>query len=110
MEESIPSLERHESYLAGSNVVQYPRFVGPSYAIAFGYCFADAASATYDVMSEDDARVVSDGARSREVRAAIAFTDTLLWQGKNAELDFARCRGLAEISRRKDKLTSSISL
>ena len=32
---------------------QYPRLVLPSYAIAFGYCFADAAYESYQVMAED---------------------------------------------------------
>mmetsp|Transcript_24292 Transcript_24292/g.41576 ORF Transcript_24292/g.41576 Transcript_24292/m.41576 type:complete len:174 (+) Transcript_24292:227-748(+) len=59
---------------------QFPRWVMPSYAIAFGYCFADAASATYEVMSEENDKVVKE-ARSKEVRAAIAGFDTLLWQG-----------------------------
>ncbi|KAL9185390.1 hypothetical protein ACHAXT_003167 [Thalassiosira profunda] len=60
---------------------QYPRFVAPSYAVAFGYCFADAASNVYQVMAEDSEKVAVEDARSREMRAAIAGFDTLLWQG-----------------------------
>lgn len=59
---------------------QYPRCVVPSYLIAFGYCFADAASATYKVMSEENDTTVKE-TRSKEVRAAIAGFDTLMWQG-----------------------------
>mmetsp|Transcript_11673 Transcript_11673/g.25247 ORF Transcript_11673/g.25247 Transcript_11673/m.25247 type:complete len:122 (+) Transcript_11673:173-538(+) len=58
---------------------QFPRGVVPSYLVSFGYCFADAASATYEVISEDNEKTVSE-TRSREVRAAIAGFDTLLWQ------------------------------
>ena len=61
--------------------MQYPRFVGPSYILAFGYCFADAASAGYQVMSGVDDRSMKE-TRSKEVRAAIATLDTLLWQSK----------------------------
>ena len=60
---------------------QYPRFVVPSYAVAFGYCFADAVSNVYEVMAEDSEKVAVKDARSRETRAAIAGFDTLLWQG-----------------------------
>ncbi|KAL7538246.1 hypothetical protein ACHAXR_008417 [Thalassiosira sp. AJA248-18] len=54
--------------------------VAPSYLIAFGYCLADAASSGYQVMSEDRSKTVRE-TRSKEVRAAIAGFDTLLWQG-----------------------------
>lgn len=63
----------------------YPKFVTPSYAVAFGYCLADSVSAGYHVMA-----VTEDGGdggssskydtRSKEKRAAIAMFDTLLWQ------------------------------
>lgn len=60
---------------------QYPRLVLPSYAIAFGYCFADAAYESYQVMAEDNSKTIQEP-RSKEVRAAIAGFDTLLWQGE----------------------------
>ena len=60
---------------------QYPRLVLPSYAIAFGYCFADAAYESYQVMAEDNSKTIKE-TRSKEVRAAIAGFDTLLWQGE----------------------------
>lgn len=60
--------------------LQFPKFVIPSYLIAFGYCLADSALATYSVMSEDDVDA-KERNRSKNVRAAIAGFDTLLWQG-----------------------------
>ena len=64
---------------------QYPRFVVPSYIIAGIYCTADAASDVYTVLSEDDKEtnnitINNNRGRSKEVRAAIAGFDTLLWQ------------------------------
>ena len=64
---------------------QYPRLVGPSYVVAFGYCLADSVSAGYQVMmsSENvesgDGNVNNKNVRSKEKRAAIAMFDTLLW-------------------------------
>ena len=63
---------------------QYPRFVVPSYIIAGIYCTADAASDVYTVLSEDDEEtdtITINNNRSKEVRAAFAGVDTLLWQG-----------------------------
>lgn len=60
--------------------LQYPKFVIPSYLIAFGYCVADSALATYSVMTEDDVDEKEIN-RPKNVRAAIAGFDTLLWQG-----------------------------
>ena len=66
----------------------YPKFVTPSYVVAFGYCLADSVSAGYQVMAvtEDVGDERSSGSNktlttsSKEKRAAIAFFDTLLWQ------------------------------
>jgi fission process protein 1 len=61
---------------------QYPRLVGPSYVLAFGYCLADSVSAGYQVMASEkgsDADVNNKDVRSKEKRAAIAMFDTLLW-------------------------------
>jgi hypothetical protein len=55
--------------------MQYPRLVTPSYIVAFGYCIADAASAGYGILSEDNTLEKSN--RSKEMRAAIATFDTL---------------------------------
>lgn len=55
---------------------QYPRLVTPSYIVAFGYCIADAASAGYSIMSEEDKKI-ENSTRSKETRAAIATFDTL---------------------------------
>ena len=64
---------------------QYPRFVIPSYVIAGIYCTVDAASDVYTVLSEDDKEInditINNRGRSKEVRAAIAGFDTLIWQG-----------------------------
>ncbi|KAL3775614.1 hypothetical protein ACHAW5_007554 [Stephanodiscus triporus] len=60
---------------------EYPRLVSPSYLIAFGYCVADAASAGYRVMSEEDNVKEAHETHSKNVRAVSAGIDTLLWQG-----------------------------
>jgi len=64
---------------------QYPKFVAPSYALAFGYCLADSISAGYQELyvKEDGGNEGTSSkydTRSNETRAAIAFFDTLLWQ------------------------------
>ncbi|KAL3816522.1 hypothetical protein ACHAXA_001915 [Cyclostephanos tholiformis] len=59
------------------------RLVVPSYLIAFGYCVADAMSAGYRVMSEDDN--IKRSEESKSVQACIAGIDTLLWQGKRVK-------------------------
>ena len=53
----------------------------PSYVVAFGYCLADAATSGYTIMSEDSDKTAKE-TRSKEMRAAIAGFDTLLWQGE----------------------------
>ena len=63
----------------------YPKFVMPSYAVAFGYCLADSVSAGYQVMAVtedfgDEGSISKFDTRSKEKRAAIAMFDTLLWQ------------------------------
>lgn len=62
-------------------LLKYPKLVTPSYIVAFGYCVADAVSAGYQVMSEDE-RVTARETRAKETRAAIATFDTLLWQSE----------------------------
>ena len=83
------SLLRYAGYaneIGESFRYQYPKFVVPSYAIAFGYCLADSLSAGYQVMSEKEdiaggaGSMSKNDARSKEKRAAIAVFDTLLWQ------------------------------
>lgn len=66
---------------------QYPKFVKPSYVVAFGYCLADSVSAGYQVMMLEKENDGNEGSRnnkydvrSQEKRAAIAMFDTLLWQ------------------------------
>jgi fission process protein 1 len=56
---------------------QFPRFVTPSYVLAFGYCFMDAASTGYDTWNSHNDRKTS---RSREINTIVATSDTLLWQ------------------------------
>ena len=77
-----PVISCNTTQIGESFRYQYPRLVVPSYAVAFGYCFADAASNVYQVMAEDREKDVAKEARSREMRAAIAGFDTLLWQGQ----------------------------
>lgn len=47
---------------------QYPKFVVPSYAVAFGYCFADAATSGRDTWNDSNSKW----------DAAAATADTLL--------------------------------
>lgn len=47
----------------------FPRLVGPSYAVAFGYCLADATYSGYRTYQRSDA-----------TRGALQFADTMLWQ------------------------------
>jgi len=60
---------------------QFPRCVRPSYAVAFGYCVADAAFATYGVVSRGEGEGAGNAERAKEAEAVIAGVDTLLWQG-----------------------------
>lgn len=61
---------------------QYPRFVVPSYVIAFGYCCCDAVSSGYrefnnsNVEKDINSSMINDSKKE----AAIAAFDTLLWQ------------------------------
>mmetsp|Transcript_5682 Transcript_5682/g.8358 ORF Transcript_5682/g.8358 Transcript_5682/m.8358 type:complete len:168 (-) Transcript_5682:2562-3065(-) len=55
---------------------QFPKFVLPSYILAFGYCGMDAATAGYKVWRSTDGRNEIDSTRE----AALATFDTLLWQ------------------------------
>lgn len=68
--------------------LKYPKFVVPSYVVAFGYCLADAATSGYTIMSEDSAKTAKE-TRSKEMRAAIAGFDTLLWQGERKNTTWA---------------------
>ena len=57
--------------------LQYPKLVTPSYILAFGYCLADAASAGYAILSEEEDDKLNHSTRTKETRAAIATFDTL---------------------------------
>eukprot|EP00977_Amphora_coffeiformis_P006262 scaffold1341_cov178-Amphora_coffeaeformis.AAC.39 len=74
-------------YLGYSNEVgesfryQFPRFVTPSYLIAFGYCCADAAQAGWRVWSSPSS--AADNETSKEQRQHDSFramVDTAIWQ------------------------------
>ena len=58
---------------------QYPKFVGPSYGIAFCYCALDAATSGYNTWAEEGNTEQTTG-RSKGVKAGLAAFDTLLWQ------------------------------
>lgn len=66
---------------------QFPKFVKPSYFIAFSYCVMDAATtgyhtwSTYDSPSPSSSSFISQQS-SREKAAFVATADTLLWQSK----------------------------
>jgi fission process protein 1 len=59
---------------------QFPRFVVPSYAVAFGYCLADAGTTGYNTWKAG----LKDSSRSTttEITSLVAIdtVDTLLWQ------------------------------
>ena len=55
---------------------QYPRFVVPSYAVAFGYCLADAVTSGHKAY-EDSTRAQKPTAMADSI---VSTTDTLLWQ------------------------------
>lgn len=65
---------------------QFPKFVVPSYAISFGYCFADAASTGYDTWKkqqrQQEQQMKGDAAAEKFAvqETAYATLDTLLWQ------------------------------
>eukprot|EP00545_Synedropsis_sp_CCMP1620_P010317 CAMPEP_0119005980 /NCGR_PEP_ID=MMETSP1176-20130426/2044_1 /TAXON_ID=265551 /ORGANISM="Synedropsis recta cf, Strain CCMP1620" /LENGTH=180 /DNA_ID=CAMNT_0006957851 /DNA_START=23 /DNA_END=565 /DNA_ORIENTATION=+ len=56
---------------------QFPRFVTPTYIVAFGYCLMDATSNGYSAWNSFDPTKTE---RSRPVQTALATGDTLLWQ------------------------------
>uniref|UniRef100_A0A7S2MFK8 Mitochondrial fission process protein 1 n=1 Tax=Helicotheca tamesis TaxID=374047 RepID=A0A7S2MFK8_9STRA len=61
---------------------QFPKFVVPSYILAFGYCGMDALSAGYRVWKQPP-KSFNNGtslSSSKEAQIAIATFDTLLWQ------------------------------
>jgi fission process protein 1 len=64
---------------------QFPKFVRPSYAVAFGYCVADAASTGHHAWNsfDNDPPTTSSfiaSQQSREMATFVATADTLLWQ------------------------------
>jgi fission process protein 1 len=56
---------------------QFPRFVGPSYLVAFGYCTADALSAGWNVWSTAPPQAAL---MPRQVDSLRATVDTIVWQ------------------------------
>lgn len=78
---------------------QFPRLVTPTYVLAFGYCAADAISSGYRMWEEGGNNKISasvpasslasasaseqnesKSSSSREIMAAVATCDTLIWQ------------------------------
>lgn len=55
---------------------QFPRLVTPSYVVAFGYCFADAATSGYKSYEDANGR----GSRTSAIDAAISSMDVMIWQ------------------------------
>ena len=56
--------------------------VVPSYIVAFGYCFADAATTGYDTWQDfpKQQSATNNTGMSRETKTALQTMDTLLWQ------------------------------
>lgn len=61
---------------------QFPKFVLPSYCLAFGYCLLDAATNGYDTWYSYKPKPASftKQPRSQEMTTFVATVDTLLWQ------------------------------
>lgn len=55
---------------------QFPKFVVPSYVVAFGYCSADAATSGYDIYQKG----IQNGSPTAKVDSLVATADTLIWQ------------------------------
>ena len=60
---------------------QFPRFVAPSYVIAFGYCCADAAQAGWRVWSSPSTAVDNETSQAQRQHDSLrAMVDTAIWQ------------------------------
>jgi fission process protein 1 len=66
---------------------QFPHLVRPSYVLAFGYCFADAASSGWHVWNDKSYSTSTSTTKNnnsnnnvRMYQTALATADTLLWQ------------------------------
>jgi fission process protein 1 len=55
---------------------QYPKFVVPSYVVAFGYCLADAGTSGRDTYTES----IHKKSSTPELDAVASTMDTLIWQ------------------------------
>jgi fission process protein 1 len=55
---------------------QYPKFVVPSYVVAFGYCLADAGTSGRDTYTES----IHKQSSTPELDALASTMDTLIWQ------------------------------
>jgi mitochondrial fission process protein 1 len=58
---------------------QFPRMVLPSYAVAFGYCFADSATTAYKTWQKFP-NEPKHSQYSREAKTSLDAGDVLLWQ------------------------------
>ena len=64
--------------------LKFPKFVRPSYAVAFGYCAMDSMYCGYRVYTSSpqfDIKSVN-GSKDIRAKALIASGDTLLWQSE----------------------------
>lgn len=55
---------------------QYPKFVIPSYLLAFGYCFADAASSGYTAYND----AIKNKSSTAALDSVVSTFDCLFWQ------------------------------
>jgi fission process protein 1 len=55
---------------------QFPKFVTPSYVVAFGYCLADAATSGHAAFDEANKK----GSPTAVVDSLVSTVDTLIWQ------------------------------
>ena len=59
---------------------QFPKFVLPSYFLAFGYCVMDAVTTGYETWYSWKPTSFTKQTRSQEMTTFVATVDTLLWQ------------------------------
>jgi mitochondrial fission process protein 1 len=59
---------------------QFPKLVTPSYGLAIGYCFADAATTGLDTWKKQSASTTTSRSSSPEIYALASAADVLIWQ------------------------------
>ena len=75
---------------AKPTISQFPRFVRPSYILAFGYCAMDATTSGYNTWKAlEMTNNRAESGRSKELQTVAATVDSLIWQSKFRQLNTA---------------------